>query len=167
MSNLWMDPCWPANFLCCFHSYTCGWAQFWPLESDTSPSNVQVVSRALSKRRVSVYTWNEIHPTHTAKTWRSSMPVSLHPTGIFSHFSTLMFPKRGSSREWLAQSPRRSLKGGSLVAAQPLKPWDGLLWNVLGEGTWQPGATLVVWFQLDLIWICSSNHDGSYTKISV
>ena len=35
------------------------------------------------------------------------------------------------------------------------------------EGTWQPGATLVVWFQLDLIWICSSNHDGSYTKISV
>ena len=44
------------------------------------------------------------------------------PPVFFCHFSTLMFPKRGSSREWLAQSPRRSLKGGSLVAAQPLKP---------------------------------------------
>jgi len=47
---------------------------------------------------------------------------SVFATGIFSHFSTLDVSERGSSPEWLAQSPRRSSRGGSLVAAQPLKP---------------------------------------------
>ena len=44
--------------------------------------------------------------------------------------------------------------------SQP-NPWnpEKVSCECLGEGTWHPGATLVGWFQLDLIWICSSNHD--------